>query len=200
LVTSLHRVWLVRHGATQWSLDGRHTSVTDIPVTLQGEAQAAAVGRRLAGFGVAVRLTSVWTSPRRRAERTCELALAAAGLDPVPVVRPDLAEWDYGAYEGLTSAEIAERDPEWSVWTAGGPGGETPGSVSDRADGVVTDLLGCDGEVALFSHGHFLRALAARWLGLDVAWGRTLPLEAGSLSALGFDHQDRAIHLWNEAP
>ena len=200
LVTNRPVIYLVRHGATEWALSGRHTGTTDVPLTTQGESDATSVGRRLATGASPIR--EVWTSPRIRARRTAELALAGAGLPvPPPVrVREDLAEWDYGAYEGLTSAEIAERDPDWTLWTHGGPGGETPDQVSARADRVLADLLRAEGPVAVFSHGHFLRALSARWVGLDVGWGRILTLGAGALSLLGWEHDDRTIHLWNQPP
>ena len=194
-------VYLVRHGATEWSLAGRHTSTTDLSLTTQGEADATSVGRRLA-LSPGAPIREVWTSPRLRARATADLALAAAGLaSPPPVkIRADLAEWNYGSYEGLTSAEIAEADPGWTIWTHGGPGGESPREVSARADLVVGDLLDLDGTVAVFSHGHFLRALASRWIGLDLAWGRSLTLGAGCLCLLGWEHGDRTIHLWNQPP
>ena len=201
MVTFRPSVWLVRHGTTEWSLAGRHTSITDLPLTTQGEADAASVGRRLA-FAPGAPIREVWTSPRIRARRTLEIALSAPDLPSPPpvVVRDDLVEWDYGSYEGLTSAEIAERDPSWSIWTNGGPGGESPAEVSARADGVVTDLLAREGTIALFSHGHFLRGLTARWLGLEIGWGRALTLGAGSVCLLGWEHDDRTLHLWNQPP
>ena len=200
VVTYRPTVYLVRHGATEWSLSGRHTSTTDLPLTTQGELEATTVGRRLAILAPPIR--EVWTSPRLRGRRTAELALAAAGFpSPPPVrVREDLSEWDYGSYEGLTSPEIAGRDPDWTVWTHGGPGGESPAAVSARADAVVADLLTAEGPQSVFSHGHFLRALAARWIGLEVAGGRNLTLGAGSLCVLGWEHDDRTIHLWNQPP
>jgi len=190
---SLHQVVLVRHGTTEWSLSGRHTGTTDIDLTPQGEADAVAVGEHLSGWP----FRAVWSSPRRRALRTAELA-ALAG--PAPAVRDDLVEWDYGSYEGMTSAQIEAEDPSWSIWTAGGPGGESPAQVAARADRVVSELLVQEGDVAVFSHGHFGRALAVRWVGLDIAWGRAFRLDAGSVSILGFEHGHRAVTRWNQDP
>ncbi|MHB1446059.1 MAG: histidine phosphatase family protein [Acidimicrobiales bacterium] len=193
MAPSLHQVVLVRHGTTEWSLSGRHTGTTDIALTGQGEADADAVRAGLAGMS----FNAVWSSPRRRARRTAELAGLAG---PPPVVRDDLAEWDYGSYEGLTSAEIAEADPAWSIWTGGGPGGENPAQVAARADRVISELLAQEGDVAVFSHGHFGRALAVRWIGLDITWGRAFSLDAGAIGILGFEHDQRAITRWNQGP
>ena len=193
MTSSLHQVVLVRHGTTEWSLSGRHTGTTDIALTPQGEADAAAVGESLAGMS----FSAVWSSPRQRARHTAELA-ALAGSPPT--VREDLAEWDYGSYEGLTSDQIAERDPGWSIWAGGGPGGESPAQVAARADRVISDLLGEEGNVAVFSHGHFGRALAVRWVGLDITWGRAFRLDAGAISILGFERDQRAITRWNQDP
>jgi len=186
------RVFLVRHGTTEWSLSGRHTGRTDLPLTAQGEADARAVGHRLRS----VSFDAVWTSPRRRARQTCELA----GLGGSAAVVEELAEWDYGAYEGLTTAQILERDPDWTVWSGGGPGGESPAQVSERADRVVRALPEGAGTVAVFSHGHFLRALAVRWIGLDIGWGRALALDTGSISVISFERRARVITSWNESP
>ena len=201
MVTAPPPVYLIRHGTTEWSLAGRHTGTTDVPLTTQGESDAASVGRRLALVS-SPPIREVWTSPRLRASRSAEVALSAAGFPSPPAVRirDDLSEWDYGSYEGLTSAQIAKRDSAWTVWTHGGPGGESPSQVSARADRVVADLLGAEAPVAVFSHGHFLRALTARWVGLEVGWGRVLTLGAGSLSVLGTEHDDRTVQLWNQPP
>ncbi|MHB1923604.1 MAG: histidine phosphatase family protein [Acidimicrobiales bacterium] len=193
MAPSLHQVVLVRHGTTEWSLSGRHTGTTDIDLTPQGEADARAVGSSLSTG----RFSAVWSSPRRRARRTAELAGLAG---PPLVVRDDLAEWDYGSYEGLTSDQIEAENPAWSIWTAGGPDGESPAQVAARADRVVSELLAQEGDVAVFSHGHFGRALAVRWVGLDIAWGRAFRLDAGSVSVLGFEHGRRAITRWNQDP
>lgn len=179
------RVFLVRHGTTEWSLSGRHTGTSDIPLTAQGEEDARIVGRELAG----IRFDAVWSSPRERALRTCQLA----GLGESPQVDEDLAEWDYGRYEGLTTEQITEHDPTWTIWTRGGPGGETPDQVCARADRVVERIRGQEGNVAVFSHGHFGRALAVRWVGLGIDWGRALALEAGSVSVLAYERQTPVI-------
>jgi probable phosphoglycerate mutase len=189
-------VILVRHGATEWSASGRHTSVTDLALTSTGEDGARAVGRWLAERKVAL----VLTSPRRRARQTCALA----GLGDRAEVDEDLAEWRYGQYEGLTTPEIRAADPGWSIWDRGAPGGEAPGDVGRRADRVVQKvraaLGGERGDVALFSHGHLLRVLAARWVGLDVQWARALVLDAGAVSVLGYERETPALRLWNLRP
>jgi broad specificity phosphatase PhoE len=189
-------VILVRHGATEWSASGRHTSVTDLPLTPAGEDGARAAGRWLAGRRVA----AVLTSPRRRARQTCALA----GLGGRARVDDDLAEWRYGDYEGLTTARIRQDSPGWTIWSDGAPGGESPGDVGRRADRVVERVRGLldreDGDVALFSHGHFLRVLAARWVGSDVAWGRALILDAGAVCLLGYERETPALRLWNLRP
>ena len=188
------RVVLVRHGATDWTVAGRHTGVTDLALTEEGQEQARAVGRRLGAF----RFGAVLSSPRIRALDTCRLA----GLAGQVCVVDDLAEWDYGDFEGQTTAEIHHEAPGWSLWDDGAPGGETPLDVTERADRVIgqlrrrTDESG--GDVAVFSHGHFLRALAARWTGLDLAAGRALVLAPAALSILGYERETPAIRLWNE--
>ena len=183
---------LVRHGETAWSVTGQHTGRTDIPLTGQGEQQA----RRLAELLGKVAFTHVLTSPLQRARRTCELA----GLGAVARVDPNLAEWNYGEYEGRTLAEIRAERPGWSVYRDACPGGESPEDVSRRADLVVADLRRLDGAVAVFSHGHFLRSLAVRWIGLPIAEGQHLNLDTASLSILAHDHRDvevPVISLWN---
>ena len=189
-------VILVRHGATEWSAGGRHTSVTDLPLTPEGEAGARAVGRWLAGR----RIAAVLTSPRARARQTCALA----GLAGPARVDADLAEWAYGDYEGLTTAEIRRDRPGWTIWSDGAPGGETPEEAGRRADRVVERVRGRlrrdEGDMALFSHGHFLRVLAARWAGLEVQWGRALMLDAGAVCLLGYEREMPALRLWNLRP
>jgi probable phosphoglycerate mutase len=189
-------VILVRHGATEWSAGGRHTSLTDLPLTPAGEEGARAAGRWLAGRRVA----AVLTSPRARARQTCDLAGWAGRAE----VDDDLAEWSYGQYEGLTTLQIRQVRPGWTIWSDGAPGGETPDEVGRRADrvlGRVRRRLETDGgDVALFSHGHFLRALAARWVGLDVGWGRALMLDAGAVCLLGYEREAPALRLWNLRP
>jgi probable phosphoglycerate mutase len=183
-------IWMVRHGETAWSLSGRHTGRTDVPLTPRGVRQAALLARRLAGRPFAL----VLTSPLVRARETCRLAGQGGGAQ----VDPDLAEWDYGAYEGRRSAEIREEVPGWTIWTGGVPGGETVEQVGARADRVLSRARGAGGEVTLFAHGHVLRILAARWLGLPAASGRWLGLDTASVSVLGHEEEQAVIHSWNE--
>jgi probable phosphoglycerate mutase len=190
---------LVRHGETEWSRDHKHTGRTDIPLTAAGEAAAAA----LAGELAAKPIVAVFTSPARRAVRTAEIAgLAGARTDP------DLAEWDYGGYEGRTTAEIRQQRPGWTLWRDGviaGAGehpGETIGEVARRADAALATArpLLAGGDVALVAHGHLLRVLTARWLGLDPASGRLFQLDTGTLSTLGTEHGEPVIAAWNVPP
>jgi len=186
---------LVRHGETAWSLAGRHTGRTDLPLTARGARRAGQLGAALAPC----RPFRVFTSPLRRAQETCTLAgcVAAARTEP------DLREWDYGDYEGLTTPEIHQVHPGWNLFRDGCPAGESVADVADRADRLLGRLRGLDGTLVLFSHGHFLRTLAARWLGLPVPAGRQLTLSTGSVSLLGFEHPDGetpAITLWNAGP
>jgi len=180
-------LWVIRHGETEWSASGKHTSSTDLALTAEGERKAAAVGRLLAGKTFAL----VLASPLRRALETCRLA----GYSPE--VAPDLREWSYGAYEGLTTAEIQVQNPGWTVWTGTPPGGESAEEVGARADRVIARATAAEGDVALFGHGHMLRVLAARWLGLEPTGGRLLALSTGSVSVLGYEHQTRVILGWN---
>jgi probable phosphoglycerate mutase len=184
------QVALVRHGETEWSASGRHTSVTDLPLTDGGRAQAARLAPRLASWHFAL----VLTSPRRRAVETSQLA----GTRDVAVVDSNLAEWDYGDYEGLTSAEIEERRPGWTLWRDGCPGGERPAAVAARADQVIERCRSAGGDVAIFSHGHLLRVLAARWIGRAPELGRDLALATASLSVLGAEHAHPVLASWNE--
>ena len=185
-------VYLARHGETAWSLAGRHTGLSDLPLTEAGERQARRLGERLRGLAV----TKVFTSPLRRAARTCELAGFGAAAETVP----DLVEWDYGDYEGRTSAEIKAARPEWRLFRDGCPGGESPAQVGARADRLVERLRAAEGDVLVFSSGHILRSLAARWLKLEVGAGARLLLGTASLSALGYEHalDEPVIRLWNE--
>jgi broad specificity phosphatase PhoE len=181
---------LVRHGQTEWSANGRHTSYTEIDLTARGEAQARALAGALAGW----RFVAVWSSPRRRALRTAELA----GL-PVSTVDSDLAEWHYGEYEGLTTPQIRATRPDWDLWTDGCPDGEAPGQVAERADRVLARVrpLLADGDVALVGHGHTSRAIGARWVEQPVAFGGRLRLDTGTLSVLGHEHGRTALDRWN---
>lgn len=182
-------LWLIRHGETSWSLSGQHTGRTDIPLTPRGVRQAEMLGRRISGW----RFALVLTSPLARARETCRLSghMAAARTDE------DLMEWDYGAFEGRTSADIREEIPGWTIWTGGVRGGETVEQVGARADRVIARALGADGDVALFAHGHVLRVLAARWLRLPAVDGRCLGLDTASLSRLGHEREQPVIRSWN---
>ncbi|MPZ27219.1 MAG: histidine phosphatase family protein [Micromonosporaceae bacterium] len=186
------QIVLVRHGQTEWSATGRHTSYTDPDLTAEGERQAGELGRALAGW----RFATVVTSPRRRAARTAELA----GL-PVTEVDGDLAEWHYGEYEGLTSQQIRRNRPEWNLWTDGCPGGESPDQVGERLDRALARVapLLAGGDVALVGHGHALRVAGARWADLPVATGRRLRLDPATVSVLGFEHDLPVLARWNAA-
>lgn len=185
-----HEVVLVRHGATEWSRDGRHTGRTDLPLLEEGRAQAQATGRLLVGRSFAL----VLVSPMRRALETCALA----GFGDVAETAEDLNEWDYGDYEGITTAQIRETVPGWTVWTGAVPGGETLEEVTLRADRIIARARSTDGDVVLFAHGHILRVITARWCGLDAVEGRRFPLETGTLCVLGWEHEYTGVRLWNE--
>jgi probable phosphoglycerate mutase len=185
-------VYLARHGETAWSLTGQHTGLTDLPLTERGERNARRLGARLAELTC----TKVYTSPLQRAVRTCELAGfgAAAELDP------DLVEWNYGDYEGRRTQEIQIERPDWRIFRDGCPGGETLAEVGARADRVIARLRAIGSNVLVFSSGHILRVLAARWLGLDPSAGQFFLLSTASLSALGYEHDrsEPVIRLWDE--
>lgn len=188
------QIFLFRHGETAWSLTGRHTGRTDLPLTEPGEELAARRRAPLAAVG----FTRVLTSPLQRARRTCELA----GFGRQAQVDPDLHEWDYGDYEGLTTAQIRARRPGWNIFDHGCPHGESVAQVAARAGRVLAAVRPLDGKVAIFSHGHFLRALAVGWIGLPLRDGRRFDLDPGSLSLLGYEHPDRqtpVITRWNIA-
>lgn len=192
MAEQLPRVCLVRHGETAWSLTGQHTGRKDLPLTAQGEADARRIGERLAG----TRFARVFTSPLARARRTCELAGFAAGA----VVDSDLLEWAYGAYEGRTPAEIHQERPGWEIFADGCPDGESVTQVATRAERVITRLRTIGGDTLVFSSGHILRVLAARWLGLDGTVGRYLMLDTLGVSVLGYQRSltEPVIHLWND--
>src|SRR5216110_3859390 len=174
-------VYLARHSETAWSLTGQHTGLTDLPLTERGESNARRLRERLSD----VTFARVFTSPLQRAARTCELA----GFGAVAEIDPDLVEWDYGEYEGRRTADILKERPDWELFRDGCPGGESPGQVGTRADRVVSRVRGIQGDVLIFSSGHFIRVLAARWLGLEAgAAGRHFLLSTASLSALGYEH------------
>jgi broad specificity phosphatase PhoE len=192
VISVLSRLYLVRHGETAWSLSGQHTGRTDIPLTEHGEQDA----RKLAAGLRAVRFSRVFTSPLRRARRTCELA----GLGEVAEIEPDLTEWDYGDYEGQRPEDIRNGRPDWNIFRDGCPRGESPAQVSERADRLIARLRMLEGDIAIFSHGHFGRVLAARWVGLWVWQAQHFLLSTASLSILGYEHnlaEDPAIVLWN---
>jgi len=194
MIPAERQVWLARHGETEWSRDGRHTGVTEIPLTDLGRRQADALHAQLADHRFAV----VLTSPRSRATETARLA----GFGDVAVLEPDLAEWDYGELEGRRTIEIVTDLPGWTIWTGPWPDGETVEQVSDRADRVIARCLApdVDGDVLLFGHGHMLRVLAARWLRLPGASGGLFGLSTGSVSVLGWERERRIIESWNELP
>jgi broad specificity phosphatase PhoE len=181
-------VWLVRHGETEWSRDGRHTSTTDLPLTADGERVASSLRERLDGEPFSL----VLTSPRERARQTARLT-----GHPEAEVDDDLAEWDYGDLEGRTSEEIRRTYPGWTIWTGPVPGGETAEQVAARLDRVVERCRAADGRVLLFGHGHALRALAARWLDLPVTEGRHLRLDTATVSVLGFERETHVVLRWN---
>src|SRR5512139_1365916 len=185
-------LWLIRHGETAWSRAGLHTGRTDVPLTARGERQAARPGRRLAGREFAL----VLTSPLLRAHETCRLAGYGGAARP----DPDLMEWDYGAYEGRTTADIREEVPGWTIWTGAARAGESADEVGARADRVIARCAAAGGDVALFAHGHLLRILTARWLGLSAGAGRLFVLDTASVGVLGHEHEQRVLRCWNERP
>jgi probable phosphoglycerate mutase len=188
----LQTVYLVRHGETAWSLSGQHTGLTDLPLTQRGEQRAIWLRERLAGISFA----KVFRSPLQRATRTCELA----GFGAVAETDPNLVEWNYGDYEGLRTVEILAKRPDWQLFRDGCPGGESPAQIAGRADSVLQHVRAASGNVLLFSSGHFLRVLSARWLGLEAANGRFFALDPASVSMLGFENSSArpVIQVWND--
>lgn len=182
-------LWLIRHGETEWSATGQHTGRTDIALNEEGRREARRLGDRLAKC----RFTRVITSPLQRAAETCRLAGYRDGVEHWN----DLVEWDYGDYEGITTEQVQADRPGWIIWKDGVPNGETAAEVGRRADRVISALADTDGHVALFGHGHMLRILAARWLGLAPADGRLLAMDAGSVSWLGYEHDMAVVQQWN---
>ena len=186
-------IYVARHGETAWSLSGQHTGTTDLPLTERGERNARRLGERLKGLT----FTKVFTSPLQRAARTCELA----GFGAMAEIDRDLHEWNYGEYEGRRTAEILAERPGWQLFRDGCPGGESPDQIGARADRVVSRLRASHGDVLFFSSGHFLRVLAARWLGLEAGGGRYFLLSTASLGMLAYEHNDLSepvIRLWND--
>jgi broad specificity phosphatase PhoE len=190
-MTADRQIWLLRHGATEWAKNGRHTGSTDLPLLPEGEEEA----RRLAPVLKAQPFAAVFTSPLQRARRTCELG----GLGEQAQVMEELLEWDYGDYEGITTPEIRKTVPGWTVWSHGCPHGEDAEAVQKRCEIAIQRALEVSepGDVALFAHGHLLRALAGTWLGLGAVGGSLLKLGTGSICVLGFERENRAIVRWN---
>jgi probable phosphoglycerate mutase len=188
----LPAVYLARHGETAWTVSGQHTGLTDIPLTERGERNARSLGERLKGLTFA----RVFTSPLQRARRTCELA----GFGVVAEVDRDLVEWNYGAYEGLTTAEIRKQRPDWEIFRDGCPGGESAADVGARADRVIARVRPIAGDVLLFSSAHFLRVFGARWLGLDASAGRFFLLGTAALCIVGYEHDrtEPVLRVWND--
>ena len=183
-------VVLVRHGETEWSREGKHTGRTDVPLTDLGRGQAQAVGAALRER----RFALVLTSPLARALETCRLA----GLGDEAVLRDELREWDYGAYEGRRTTEIRKEVPGWTLWSDGVPEGETIDEVAARVDRVLAELRSLEGEALIFAHGHVLRVLAARWLGLEPQAGALFALDPATISILGYERETSVIRLWNQ--
>ncbi len=184
-------LWLIRHGETAWSLSGQHTSRTDIPLTDHGRVRAEEIRHYLGGRPFAL----VLTSPRQRAKETCRIA----GYSECAEIDDNLAEWDYGSYDGRTTADIRAERPGWSIWEDGVLDGETIEQVAARAEAVIERSLAAGGHVALFSHAHFLRILAATWLNLDPRAGKYFALGTGSISRLGFERENRVVLSWNRS-
>jgi probable phosphoglycerate mutase len=182
-------IFLVRHGETEWSASGKHTSRTDLPLTEAGRRRAAELAPALARRSFAL----VLTSPLLRARETCSLA----GLGEHAEISEDLREWDYGAYEGLTTPEIRTERPDWVLWRDGCPDGESPEAVGERADRALARLRAADGDAIAFAHGHILRVLAARWIQMPVTAGARLALSAGAVSVLAFERETEVLQLWN---
>ncbi len=183
-------LWLIRHGETEWSRSGAHTGRTDLPLTDAGRAEAASIARRLAGK----RFALVLSSPLQRALETCRLA----GYGDVAHIEPNLLEWDYGDYEGRTTADIRQKVPGWNLWIEGFPRGETIAQVAARARAVIDRALPAGGDVALFAHGHILRILTACWLALPPHCARLFALSTASVSTLGYERETRVITRWNQ--
>lgn len=184
-----NKVYLLRHGATEWSANGRHTSVTDLPLTEAGLAEA----KRLPGMLAGLKFALVLSSPLARAVETCKLA----GLERQMAIDADLHEWRYGAYEGLTTTQIHQSDPNWDVFIGPNPKGESAEDVTVRVDRVIAKARATDDDVALFAHGHILRALTARWLALPAEQARHFVLHTGTISVLGYEHSWPALVHWN---
>ncbi len=184
------KIFLIRHGETEWTLTGQHTGKTDIPLTEQGKEQAQLLAARIKGHA----FERIFTSPLKRAQETCELC----GLFRHAETDPDLAEWDYGDYEGLKTDEIWKKDPHWNLFLRGAPNGESIEDICVRANRILMKISTFHGDVALFSHGHFLRILTIKWLKLSPSEGNLFALSPASLSILGFEREHHALKLWND--
>lgn len=184
------KIYIVRHGETEWSQCGKHTGITDIPMTKNGEVQSECIGKRLKGHS----FQEVFSSPLQRASKTCELS----GFSKQARLDPDLSEWNYGKYEGMTTREIWKQQPYWNIFTNGAPEGESVADINARAARVLMKIQPIHGDILLFSHGHFLRALAAKWLELSAQDGKLFNLFAGSVSILGFERNTHVLQLWND--
>ncbi len=191
-MSAFPEIYLVRHGETEWSASGKHTGRTDIPLTATGEEAARELARRLDGIAY----SAVWSSPSQRAANTAVLA----GFGPVSVKKAELAEWDYGAYEGITTKQILVQRPGWQLFRDGCPNGEAASDVGLRADTIISQLRAANGTVLIFSSSHFLRVLAARWLGLPPEHGAHFVLDTASISVLGYEHDltEPVIRRWNQ--
>ncbi len=184
------KLYLCRHGETEWSRNGKHTGTTDLELTEKGIDEAKALGGRMAGKKLAL----VLTSPLKRARVTCELA----GFGEQAVITPDAVEWNYGEYEGITTPEIHKTRPGWAIFRDGAPGGEQAEDVGRRADRIISQVIDAKGDTAVFAHGHFLRVLVARWIGLDAAYGKAFGLGTAAFSVLGYVRGERAVLVWND--
>jgi len=190
MIYTHHKIYLIRHGETEWTVSGKHTGRTDIPLTEKGEEQSKALGKFLKGTG----FQKVFCSPSTRAKETCR----HCGLFAHAQIENDLQEWDYGKYEGITTVEIKKTNPHWSIFAQGAPDGESVADVGHRANRVLGMIRSTPGDIAVFSSGHFLRVLAARWLDMPANFGERFILSPASLSILGFERDRPAIHLWNQ--
>jgi probable phosphoglycerate mutase len=188
----MSEILLVRHGETEWSRSGRHTSSTDLALTEDGRRRTAPLRDELGAREFAL----VLSSPLRRARETCEIA----GFGDRAEIVDDLREWNYGEYEGLTTPQIRERDPDWNLWTDGCPGGELPEQVGARADRIISRMRNVEGDAVAFAHGHILRVVTARWLGMPVSAGARFVLLAGAIGALGYERETEALVGWNAVP
>ena len=184
------QIFICRHGETEWTQSGQHTSFTDIPLAEKGKVQAVLLGKRLRS----IPFNKILLSPMKRTIETCELA----GLHHPTIIEPNAMEWNYGSYEGLTRQQILEKNPKWNLFTMGAPNGESPAEVADRADTLLKMVRKETGNVVIFTHGHFSRVLAARWIGLDAEMSKSFVTFVASISILSYERSERVIQLWND--